>query len=191
MIGDARLGSKTDSRTVIERLLSISGEDAITVNRKFRDQVSVRLPTRFMIISNELPAFGDSSGAIASRFVITTLTRSFLGKENIHLEQALLAELPGILNWALVGLDRISRQPFTCRYVGIDLKAPNWSRNGYPNGCSSVSRVSGPSREPHETDETHKRLLQSHKDEFLGQQEGRCPGCRWHIVKCRAGARTS
>jgi putative DNA primase/helicase len=55
VIGDARLGSKTDSRTVIERLLSISGEDAITVNRKFRDQVSVRLPTRFMIISNELP----------------------------------------------------------------------------------------------------------------------------------------
>lgn len=119
VIGDARLGSKTDSRTVIERLLSISGEDAITVNCKFRDQVSVRLPTRFMIISNELPAFGDSSGAIASRFVITTLTRSFLGKENIHLEQALLAELPGILNWALVGLDRISRQPFTvpvCRH---------------------------------------------------------------------------
>jgi putative DNA primase/helicase len=66
-----------------------------------------------MIISNELPAFGDASGAIASRFVITTLTRSFLGKENIHLEQELLAELPGILNWALVGLDRISRRPFT------------------------------------------------------------------------------
>lgn len=66
-----------------------------------------------MIISNELPAFGDARGAIASRFVITALTRSFLGTENIHLEQELLAELPGILNWVLIGLDRISRQPFT------------------------------------------------------------------------------
>jgi putative DNA primase/helicase len=113
VIGDARLGSKTDARAVIERLLSISGEDAITVNRKFRDQVTVRLPTRFMIISNELPAFGDASGAIASRFIITTLVKSFLGRENIHLEQQLLAELPGILNWALEGLDRISRQSFT------------------------------------------------------------------------------
>ncbi len=113
VIGDARLGSKTDARAVIERLLSVSGEDSITVNRKFRDQVTVRLPTRFMIISNELPAFGDASGAIASRFIITTLTESFLGKVNIRLEQQLLAELPGILNWALVGLDRISRQPFT------------------------------------------------------------------------------
>jgi putative DNA primase/helicase len=113
VIGDARLGKKTDSRAVIERLLSISGEDSLTVNRKFRDQVTVRLPTRFMIISNELPAFGDASGAIASRFIITTLTQSFLRKENIRLEQQLLAELPGILNWALDGLDRISRQPFT------------------------------------------------------------------------------
>jgi len=34
-------------------------------------------------------------------------------KENIHLEQELLAELSRILNRALVGLDRISRQPFT------------------------------------------------------------------------------
>ena len=113
IIGDARLGRKTDSRAVIERLLSISGEDALTINRKFRDQVTVRLPTRFMIISNELPAFGDASGAIASRFIITTLTESFLGKENIRLEHELLAELPGILNWALDGLDRISRRPFT------------------------------------------------------------------------------
>jgi putative DNA primase/helicase len=113
VIGDARLGKKTDSRAVIERLLSISGEDSLTVNRKFRDQVTVRLPTRFMIISNELPAFGDASGAIASRFIITTLTESFLGKENIRLEQQLLAELPGILNWALDGLERISWQPFT------------------------------------------------------------------------------
>jgi putative DNA primase/helicase len=113
IIGDARLGPKTDTRAVIERLLSISGEDSITVNRKFKDQVSARLPTRFMIISNELPAFGDASGAIASRFVLTTLTESFLGKEDTELEQRLIAELPGILNWALVGLDRISRQRFT------------------------------------------------------------------------------
>jgi putative DNA primase/helicase len=113
IIGDARLGGKTDVRAVVERLLSISGEDSITVNRKFKDQVSARLPTRFMIISNELPAFGDASGAIASRFILTTLRESFLGKEDTYLEQQLLSELPGILNWALVGLDRISRQRFT------------------------------------------------------------------------------
>ena len=113
IIADARLSNKTDTRAVIERLLSISGEDSITVNRKFRDQVSARLPTRFLIISNELPAFGDASGAIASRFILTTLTASFLGQEDTELEGKLIAELPGILNWALVGLERISRQRFT------------------------------------------------------------------------------
>jgi putative DNA primase/helicase len=66
-----------------------------------------------MIISNELPAFGDASGAIASRFILTTLTESFIGRENTELEAKLIAELPGILNWALVGLDRISRHRFT------------------------------------------------------------------------------
>jgi len=38
---------------VVERLLSISGEDTITVNRKYRDQCTGKLPSRFMIISNE------------------------------------------------------------------------------------------------------------------------------------------
>ena len=33
--------------------------------------------------------------------------------EDIGLEDKLLAELPGILNWALAGLERISRQRFT------------------------------------------------------------------------------
>ncbi|HEX6761071.1 MAG TPA: primase-like DNA-binding domain-containing protein [Propionibacteriaceae bacterium] len=75
--------------------------------------MTVRLPTRFMIISNELPAFGDATGAMASRFIMTTLIESFLGRENTRLEQQLMAGLQGILNWALVGLDRIGHQPFT------------------------------------------------------------------------------
>jgi hypothetical protein len=45
-----------------------------------------------MIISNELPVFGEASGVIASRFLITTLTRSFFVKENIHLKQEPLAD---------------------------------------------------------------------------------------------------
>jgi putative DNA primase/helicase len=36
IVSDARLGPKTDTRAVIERMLSISGEDSITVNRKFK-----------------------------------------------------------------------------------------------------------------------------------------------------------
>jgi putative DNA primase/helicase len=43
-----------------------------------------KLPSRFLILSNELPRFGDASGAIARRFIVLVMKRSFLGEENTH-----------------------------------------------------------------------------------------------------------
>lgn len=106
IISDARLSGK-DSHQVVERLLTISGEDTLTIDRKNRDAWTGQLPTRLVILSNELPSFGDSSGAIATRFVTLVLANSWLGSEDVNLGQALNAELPGILNWALDGLERI------------------------------------------------------------------------------------
>jgi putative DNA primase/helicase len=57
VISDARLSGR-GSQVVVERLLAISGEDTITVNRKYRDQWTGKLPSRFMVISNELPQLG-------------------------------------------------------------------------------------------------------------------------------------
>ena len=106
VISDARLSGRNTS-TVVERLLAISGEDTITVNRKYRDQWSGKLPSRFMVISNELPHFGDAAGAIVGRFVVLLLTRSWLGAQDPELEPALHSQLPEILSWALDGLDRL------------------------------------------------------------------------------------
>jgi putative DNA primase/helicase len=108
VISDARLGGR-NSDIVVERLLAISGEDTITVNRKYREQWTGKLPSRFMVISNELPHLGDASAAIAGRFVTLLLTRSWLGNEDKTLEPQLHTELPGILNWALDGLDRLTQ----------------------------------------------------------------------------------
>jgi putative DNA primase/helicase len=107
VISDARFAGK-DSSIVVERLLSISGEDSLTVNRKFRDQWTGKLPTRLHIISNELPKLGDASTAVVGRMVLMLLERSWLGKEDLTLEPALHAELTGILNWALDGLQRLT-----------------------------------------------------------------------------------
>ena len=106
VISDARFSGKNGS-TVVERMLSISGEDTLTVNRKYREQWSGKLPTRLHVISNELPHLGDASTAIVGRFIILILSRSWLGKENHQLEVQLLEELPGILNWSLEGLARL------------------------------------------------------------------------------------
>ncbi len=107
LISDARLSSRGNNSVIIERLLSISGEDPLTINRKFLPPLTVQLPTRIMMMSNEIPDMRDASGALAKRYRVLTLTKSWLGKEDTALLGRLRAELPGILLWALQGLARL------------------------------------------------------------------------------------
>lgn len=120
VISDARLDASRDSSVVVERLLAISGEDTITVNRKYREQWTGKLPTRFLVVSNELPRLGDASATIANRFVVLLLRESWLGREDHTLEPTLTAELSGILNWALEGLDRLAEQDRFTRPTSTD-----------------------------------------------------------------------
>lgn len=110
VISDARFSGGKDQGVVVERLLSISGEDSLTVDRKNRDSWHGRLPTRFVIMSNESPQLRDSSGALAARMVMLRMTRSFLGREDYRLKADLTSELTGILAWALDGYDRLVEQ---------------------------------------------------------------------------------
>jgi putative DNA primase/helicase len=106
VISDARLDGRSTS-VVVERLLSISGEDSITVDRKHKSAWTGRLGVRLLVCTNELPHFNDASGAIGSRFVPLVMSLSWYGHEDLALEARIAAELPGILNWALEGLDRL------------------------------------------------------------------------------------
>jgi putative DNA primase/helicase len=109
-ISDARLNVRADATLSVERLLSISGEDILSVQRKFKPDWIGRLPTRFLLLTNELPQLSDASGTIAGRFVILTMTKSFYDNEDPELTQKLVAEAPAIFNWALAGLDRLTRR---------------------------------------------------------------------------------
>ncbi|MCZ4586477.1 phage/plasmid primase, P4 family [Rhodococcus opacus] len=108
VVGDARM--RTASDRVTERLLSISGEDAVYVDVKNREPWNGQLPVRIMILSNEVPTFRDSSMALAHRFLMLEFGRSFFGNENPNLLNELVEELPGILLWSLDGLDRLTKQ---------------------------------------------------------------------------------
>ena len=110
IVADARLSGRSDQAPIVERLLSISGEDTITVDRKFRLAWTGRLPTRFMLITNELPILPDSSAALTRRFVVVVLKNSFYGREDLGLFDRLCDELPAILNWAREGYVRISER---------------------------------------------------------------------------------
>jgi putative DNA primase/helicase len=119
VISDARLNGR-GAHIVVERLLSISGQDVLSVNRKYREQWTGTLPARLMVCSNELPHLGDASMAIAGRFVPVLLSRSFYGEEDLTLELELGRELPGILNWALDGLRRLADKDRFTRPAGAE-----------------------------------------------------------------------
>jgi putative DNA primase/helicase len=92
----------------LEAIQEISGEDTQTVNRKNRTAWRGRLGIRVMLVSNFSPSFEDASGAMASRLMHLEMRTSFEGREDTDLENKLIAELPGIFNWALAGIDRLN-----------------------------------------------------------------------------------
>jgi putative DNA primase/helicase len=106
IVSDARFSGENIA-TVVERLLCISGEDTLTIDRKHLESVTMKLPTRFMFLTNELPRLNDASGALAGRFMVLRLTKGWYGQEDVTLTERLLAELPGILLWALQGWVRL------------------------------------------------------------------------------------
>lgn len=112
MISDARLGHRTDQSIVLERLLSISGEDALSIPVKFKEDVTTKLTTRLVILSNELPRLSDASSAITGRFLVLRMTQSFLGREDRNLDAKLAAELPSIFLWACEGWRRLNERGY-------------------------------------------------------------------------------
>ena len=111
-ITDARLGTRSDQAAITERLLSISGEDAQTIDRKHIPAWTGRLSVRFTILANELPRISDTSGALVGRLIVWVLVNSFYGREDPGLTARLLTELPGILNWALVGYRQLHQRGY-------------------------------------------------------------------------------
>jgi putative DNA primase/helicase len=107
MISDARLSIRADQAAITENILRITGEDTVSVARKHKENWDGKLPTKFIFATNELPHFSDTSSALAGRFIMFQLVRTFYGNEDTALTDKLKAELPGILMWALDGLVRL------------------------------------------------------------------------------------
>lgn len=103
LIPEVRIQGRLDSQQIVEALLSISGEDPQSINRKHTTFWRGTLRTRFVILGTEVPRLNDYSGALPNRLIVLKLTRSFLGGEDMGLSARLLAELPSILAWAIHG----------------------------------------------------------------------------------------
>lgn len=140
LIPDARAPG-AGQQTIVERLLSITGEDSLTIDRKNKDPVTLTLRSRILLLSNEELQLGDASGALTSRMVLLVTTKSFYGMEDVSLESKLLAELPGIFNWCLTGRARLYQrgyfvEPKASRDMKVEIDNLNSPINLFINDCT-------------------------------------------------------
>ena len=112
VFSDVRMDGITlrNMATIVERLLCITGQDDVPVNRKNAKYWNGQLLARLVFFANELPRFRDDSGALAGRFLTFQMQQTFWGREDTDLTKKLLAERPGILNLALDALVRLRRR---------------------------------------------------------------------------------
>lgn len=144
IIADARLSGRADQAVIVERLLSVTGEDSQSIDRKHRDDWEGKLATRFLLISNVLPRLTDASAALPSRMLILRLTRSFYGHQDLGLLPRLLHELPGILLWAIAGWQRLRsrgrfEQPESARELAEEMEALASPINVFLRDCCKKS----------------------------------------------------
>jgi len=112
LIGDDAVGLKSKVNAAVLKKL-ITGEP-MTADRKMRDAINFRFNGPILVTSNNLPRIEDSTHALYGRCVVLTFERQF-GPEDAALldglkPESFLArkrEFPGILNWALRGLERV------------------------------------------------------------------------------------
>jgi len=109
-VTDMDTEEKSASNVAVSRILAISGEDHVSVQRKNLTSWKGHLPGRVVIVSSSLPDFGGHATALAARLLVVPYDVSFLGREDRKLTDKLLTELPGILNWALGGLARLRQR---------------------------------------------------------------------------------
>ena len=96
-----------------QMLKSITGGDVVAVEQKYKTASSVQMRCKLLFLLNQLPTTKDTSHGFYRRLVLIPFDRIFKPEEQDRsLLTKLYAELPGILNFALEGLQRLRQQQY-------------------------------------------------------------------------------
>lgn len=92
-------------------LKQLTSGEAIQVNRKFKDPVTMVPSAKLIFATNTLPPFNDRSNGIWRRVLVLPFFEQ-IADENVDTQLAakLEKELPGIFSWALKGAMRLYSQ---------------------------------------------------------------------------------
>lgn len=108
----ANISTETErnSRIPVGVLKAIISGDTILVNRKYHQPFPAKATARLIVAWNDPPTIEDRTDAFWRRFRLLRFNRRFTDQEkDVRLGEKLHGELSGILNWALDGLDRLTR----------------------------------------------------------------------------------
>jgi len=135
---------------------AVTGCDPITVRNLYTKPITFRPQFKLSMATNQLPRISDQDHGAWRRFLASPWTVGFglPGNPPIdpHIKDKLLAELPGILNWALVG-------------------CANWLEKGL-NTPPEVSAATAEYRETSDDlQEFFEEVLELAPDQTIGQSE--------------------
>ncbi len=107
---------------------TLTGGDQVRAELKFGAIFYFTNSAKLLFSANELPEVNDRTRAFWRRWQLIPFDQDFTGREDRHLLDRLLAELPGILNWALEGRQLLEKDGgFDSELSGEGLKA-EWQR---------------------------------------------------------------
>lgn len=103
--------AKTNSTLADNFVKTIISGEVMTIREIFQQSFTHKPYAKLWWAMNELPGNDDRSGAIQRRLIIIPFFRSVPPDQlDNHLIDKLITELPGIFNWALLGLKRLQKQ---------------------------------------------------------------------------------
>lgn len=99
----------------------ITAGEILEDSYKHKDAISFRTRSKLMMACNFFPTVNDTSDGFMRRWLIVELPMHFVEKDKVRqftndreldpfLEDKLMKELPGILNWMIEGLQRLIKQ---------------------------------------------------------------------------------
>lgn len=92
-----------------QAMKSLIAGELVQIDRKHRDPLTVRVNGKWLILANHIPAVTDQSTGFWRRFDVVPFPVEIPEKERDPLlaKRIIALELPGVLNWALEGLERL------------------------------------------------------------------------------------
>jgi len=114
----------------------VSGEE-IQVEKKHEQGFSYAPYCKLVFALNNLPYSKDKTLGFRRRLIVVPFNKTFEeGKADVFLQESLKEELPGILNFALAGLERLRKN----RYVFSKAKAADRTLEEYTDKLNPVQR---------------------------------------------------